>query len=241
MNLQALTLRRGTDARPAFFAAVCDDDVQTRFGAPEVFLGATESAQWNTLRFPQKKRAFLLGRVAAKMTVGALIGETDWRNIDVRTGVFGQPLVHHVRVESIDVTLSHSNGLAVALAFPGEWPMGIDLESVPAASVAAIMGELQASDAEHAWLASRLVDEPAACGILWSAREAIGKSMKIGLNCPLGILSLSRIQADRQGLWAGRYTNFPQSKCFSEVIDGRVLTLAMPAEIDLAPWPKLHV
>ena len=31
------------------------------------------------------------------------------------------------------------------------------------------------------------------------AREALGKSMKIGLNCPLGILALSRIEAARAG------------------------------------------
>lgn len=240
MSPQVLTLQRGAESRPACFAVVDEAELQARFATPDSFLSASESTYFGALRFPQKKQEFLLGRLAAKMALGALLGEPDWRRFDIRSGVFGQPLVHHPCVECIEVTVSHSKGLAVALAYPGAWPMGIDLECVPESSAATIIGELEASAAEHAWLAASAIGAPAACGVLWSAREALGKSMKIGLNCPLGILALGDLQPCGAGAWAGRYTNFPQSKCLSQVIDGWVLTLAMPAEIELAPWPQLR-
>jgi phosphopantetheinyl transferase len=103
--------------------------------------------------------------------------------------------------------------------------------------VAAVLGELQMSDAEQAWLAARPADRTTACGVLWTAREALGKSMKTGLNCPLGILALAHLESAGAAAWAGRYANFPQSRCVSQQIDGRVLSVAMPLAVELAPWP----
>ncbi len=240
MKLQALTLRYGNDERRAYFAVVEEIELQASAALPEALLGESELARFGELRFPLKQQGFLLGRLAAKRALGALLAEPDLRRIEIRSGVFGQPLVHHPRAGCAEVTLSHSQGLAVALAFPGEFPMGVDLEAVSAGSAVTILRELQISDAENAWLAAVTVGEASACGILWTAREALGKSMKIGLNCPLGIFSLGHLEPAGVAAWTGRYANFPQSRCLSQEIDGRVLSIAMPMAVELRPWPLLR-
>lgn len=239
MNVQSLALRQGGDERRACFALVDEADLQAASAQPEALLGAAELARFCTLRFPLKRQGFLLGRLAAKQALGALLAEADLRNIEIHAGIFGQPLVHHPRAARVEVSVSHANGLAVALAHPGEFPMGVDLESVSTDSAATILGELQTSDAEKAWLAEQALGEAAACGVLWTAREALGKSMQIGLNCPLGILALKRLEPAGANAWIGQYANFPQSRCLSQTLGARALSVALPLALELAPWPLL--
>lgn len=245
MTVQLLVLRRGDEERRAYFALAHESELASSAAPPESFLSEAECKLLGSLRFAQKRQGFLLGRLAAKRALGAMMAEPDVRHIDIRAGVFGQPLVCHPHADHAHVTVSHAHGIAVALAYPREWPMGLDLEGVGAEAATTILGELQLSAAEQAWLASELVSAATACGVLWTAREALGKSMQIGLNCPLGILALDNIEpvvldAAATPAWAGRYNNFPQSRCLSQARDGRVLSIAMPAEIELHTWPHWH-
>jgi hypothetical protein len=117
--------------------------------------------------------------------------------------------------------------------------MGIDLETVAAVAAATILGEMEASPAELSWLVSAGVDEATACCVLWTAREALGKSMQVGINSPLGILALGEIQGAGPGSWAGRYVNFPQCRCLAQAQGGRVLCLALPQDVQLSAGLRL--
>jgi phosphopantetheinyl transferase len=227
MSVQSLVLRHGKIEQRVCFAAG---------GAvpPEEFLSEGENAMLAGFRFAAKKQGFLLGRLAAKRALGALFDEPDLRQIEIRSGIYGQPLVHHPRAGSAEVSVSHSHGLAVALAFPAGYPMGIDLETVSAVSAETIIGELEASPPELTWLATGGADAATACCVLWTAREALGKALRIGLNSPLGVLALSEIRAVAEATWTGRYLNFPQCQCLSQIKGDRVLSLAMPKDIELS-------
>ena len=243
MSLQTLELRRGSEVRRAVFSVVDDAALLPFSAAPELILSAAELAQYAQLRFPQKRQRFMLGRLAAKSALGAMLTESDLPRIGVRAGVFGQPLADHPRSSGIEVTVSHSNGLAVALAYPADWPIGVDLETVAAAAVATVLDQIDASADEQAWLAAEALGRSAACGVLWTAREALGKALKTGLNSPLGILSLCDFQpagADSTApSWAGGYTNFPQFRWLAQVFGERILTLCLPREIKLIAPPCL--
>jgi phosphopantetheinyl transferase len=226
MSVQFLALRHGgTEQRICFAAAnaIPQDE----------FLSESEAGRAAGYQFPAKKQGFLLGRLAAKRALGELLEEPDLRRIEIRAGIYGQPLVQHPRAGSVEVSVSHSHGLAVALAFPAECPMGIDLETISTVAAEVVLGEIEASPPELAWLATSGLDPATACGVLWTAREALGKSFRLGLNSPLGILALSEIRPGGEGSWACRYVNFPRCQCLSQVKDGRVLSLAMPADVSL--------
>ncbi len=237
MNLQALALRNGGDERRAYFASAEAGDAQASAALVEALLSEAELARFAKLSFPLKQQGFLLGRLAAKRALSALLAEPDLCRIEIRSGVFGQPLVYHPRSVGVEVSLSHSHGLAVALAYPGEFPLGMDVETVSADSADAVLAELQISDAEKAWLAAQALAPTVACGVLWTAREALGKSMKIGLNCPLGTLALDRIEPAGAAAWIGQYANFPQSRCLSQQSGGRILSIAIPRTVEVMTWP----
>lgn len=231
-GVQSLVLRhRGSEHRVCFAAVAAM--------APEEFLSARETVQLAGFKFAAKQESFRLGRLAAKRALGALLDESDLRRIEISSGIYGQPLVLHPRAAAIEVSVSHSHGLAVALAFPAEFPMGIDLETVSAISASTIIAELGATPAELTWLATGGVNDATACGVLWTAREALGKSLKIGLNSPLGMLALAGIQGAGEGSWIGRYLNFPQCQCLALLERGRVLTVALPKEAALSAQLQL--
>jgi len=226
MSVQTLPLRHGAGEHQVCFAAV-DKTPST------AFLSEAERAQYSGFRFAAKKDAFLLGRLAAKSALSVLLPEADLGRIGIRSGIYGQPLVDHERSATAEVTVSHSHGLAVALAYPPLYPMGIDLETVSAVAATAVLGQLQTSTAEQTWLASAGLDDATACCVLWTAREALGKALKIGLNSPLGILALADMRLVAEGNWTGRYLNFPQCRCLSLIRGDRVLSLAMPGDVEL--------
>ena len=236
----------GTGAAPqsaqdahAYFAVVTHAELQQAITTPGLFLSDVELKVWQTLRVENKRQSALQGRIAAKRSLGAALGEADLRKIEIERGSFGQPLVRYARAAGFEVTLSHSHGLAVALAYPDALPMGLDLEAVPLQSAETVLGELQLSEAERRWLDAAEVDRATACGMLWSLREALGKSMKTGLNCPLGILAAARFEKLDAQRWIAHYVNFPQSWALVQVIDRCVLSLALPCAVTPDPWPQL--
>lgn len=232
MSVQTLVLRHGGIERRLYFATANEMPA-------EEFLSESEKKQSAGFKFAAKREGFLLGRLAAKRALAALLAEPDLRQIEIRPGVYGQPLVQHPRAAGDEVTVSHSHGLAVALAYPAEYPMGIDLETISTVAAQVVIGELEASPPELTWLATGGVDAPTACCVLWTAREALGKALKIGLNSPLGMLALTEIRAGNEdGSWAGRYLNFPRCRCQSWVAGGRVLSLAMQNETQLSELPR---
>lgn len=254
--VQTIALQADGQAAQAFFAVVTHAELQRALAAPDLWLNEAELAHWNTLRVENKRHSALQGRIAAKRALGAALGEVDLRKIEIVRGTFGQPLVRHARGAGIEVTLSHSHGIAVALAYPDALPMGIDLEQVSPASVPTVLNEMQLSDAERAWLRQQngvppALDQASACGLLWSAREALGKSLKTGLNSPLGIFALAYIEslgapAAREAgaqqatqAWIAQYVHFPRSHCLLQATGARVLALALPRAVTLESWPHL--
>ena len=80
MSTQSLTLRHGTIERRMVFASA--DAVPA-----DEFLSEGEKEQAEDFRFAGKRQGFLLGRLAAKRALGALLEEPDLRQIGIRAGV----------------------------------------------------------------------------------------------------------------------------------------------------------
>jgi phosphopantetheinyl transferase len=102
------------------------------------------------------------------------------------------------------VGLGNSPGIAVALAHPVEFPIGIDIKTVSADKADGLIGEMSISDAERARLDDANESLEIACGVHWTALEALAKMLKVGLSVPLNILSLGNIRAVDSGNGAYR-------------------------------------
>ncbi len=205
-----------------------DEVVETHFNQ-------SEFGQASTFRFAPRREDFFLGRLAAKLALSASLGESDASSISVSNGVLGQPSVCYARPHSTEVTLTHSLGQAIALAFPQGCPMGIDLEAITEDRVKTMREELVLSRQEHQWVHSGSMDPGALRVVLWTAREALGKVLRCGLGCPPETFALEDLTSSGQeGGWVGNYGTFRQYKCLSWVGSQRVFTIALPKVVDLS-------
>lgn len=140
--------------------------IQTLVLRPEVFLSKTEVTALGSFKFPHKKQGLLIGRLAAKRALAALFSEADLSRIEIHAGAFEQPVISHSGAANFGVTLSHSPGIAVALAYPVGFPIDIDIETVSADKADGLIGEMSISDTERAWLNDANQSLEIACGVL---------------------------------------------------------------------------
>ncbi|MFF9641686.1 beta-ketoacyl synthase N-terminal-like domain-containing protein [Kitasatospora aureofaciens] len=158
-------------------------------------LGSAERARYEQ-QPPRTRRAWLLGRIAAKDAVRRLLWAEDGRRpfpaeIEVLNDPSGRPLVrglHGLRLPELEVSLAHRPEIAVAVARParpaGVPRVGIDIEEVtprPAETLQVALGQ-----AELELLAAcRAGDgEPEALWFtrFWAAKEAAAKAERTGLS-----------------------------------------------------------
>jgi phosphopantetheinyl transferase len=194
----------------------------------EAFLNPEERAQADAYRFARRKESYLLGRLAAKASLSAFLAESDWTKIRITNGVFGQPLVHHALQHEAEISISHVDGFAVALAFPREHPMALDMELIDTSRAVTVRNELRFSPAEQRWMHGSGVEEKAALVMLWTVREALGKVLRCGIACPLELLAASDITPIANDVWKSAYQNFHQYQCLSWVQSSHVLSIVLP-------------
>ncbi len=201
----------------------------------DCFFTPSEMERANRFRFEKPRNSFLLSRLAAKAALAAFFNEPDWRKITVSNGMLGQPLVNYAGNFNADTSLTHSEHEAVAIAFPREYPLAIDLEVVSPNRVETIKEALRLTSQEQQWIKSGLVTEALAYVTLWTIREALSKALRCGLTCPLELLAVDQIKLQAGKVWETRYQNFQQYKCLSWLQANRVFSLTLPHTINCDP------
>src|SRR5262249_41191329 len=96
------------------------------------FLHQEEQDYLTSLSFAKRQHSYLLGRYVAKQALIRYNQNLTATVISIKSGIFENPIVHYPSFEKIQISLSHSEPLAAALAFPEEHPMGIDIELIRA-------------------------------------------------------------------------------------------------------------
>ncbi len=168
------------------------------------YVGAAESAAYGGAATLQRERDRLLGRIAAKDAVRALLfarGHGPLYPVEVRIDAdpAGRPVVHGPFGAAVRVSLAHCEGIACALAAEGADP-GIDVERI------APRGDAFAA---LAFAADELARVPAAARDewitrMWAAKEAAGKARGTGLGGRPKDLRITNVEGERimvDGRW----------------------------------------
>lgn len=209
-------------------------------------LHPAEQALLAALPSEPRRRGFLHGRLAARRALARLLGPAAVEALHIRPGVFGRPEVWEAdgRACRLAISISHRDGLACALAFPREQPMGVDLEVIDASALPAIAA--QTSPDERALQAARPATDAARAThltLLWCAHEALGKALGCGLTVPAHFLEVGRLDAaappaptlpgaDGTG-WRGEYRHVLQYGLHAWRLGEAVLALALPRRTSL--------
>jgi 3-oxoacyl-(acyl-carrier-protein) synthase/phosphopantetheinyl transferase len=174
-------------------------DLPSRLLVMRNHLGSAEREQYERV-LPNRRRQWLLGRIAVKDAVRYLLWSRGEREvfpaeIVVDNEPSGRPQVHGLHGRSLDgvqVSVSHSGKLAVATARMAHAGIGIDIESVRGmASGAATLAftarerQLAASVSTRFGLPEDLVGTA-----FWSAKESVGKAIGTGVPDPRQLVVL---------------------------------------------------
>lgn len=220
-----LVLHVGESACQCFVAA-CDLPERELDVFAARSLAESESARLDRAAHPRRRISFLRGRVAAKEALAGLCGdEVSRRALEIIPGVFEQPVVTGP-TQNLGVSLSHSDTLAVAAAFPESHPLGVDLERIPDAHLSALREQLAADDMQQ--LAVLGLSEAERLTLLWSAREALSKVLRGGLAVDFRALAVSGVRR-RGELIDLDFVTFAHLRAELLVAAGQVFALIVPA------------
>jgi 4'-phosphopantetheinyl transferase len=226
-ELVPLTIRRSEIQLEGKLVLVFDDIAWSAKEFAAKVLGEAETLYFSTLPFAPRQKSYLLGRYAAKAALGNAFAESDLRTIEIERGVFEQPVVHYPRNDKWDVTISHTELSAAALAYPRGHPMGIDIERINSARAETLLSQL--SEQEVDWVDRQPANRLETAFALWTAKEALSKALRTGLMSPVEIYNLTEFNQTGSGIWEGFFHNFAQYKARVWIGSSSVLAMVFPS------------
>ena len=183
------------------------------------FLSQAEKQEFNSLaNIENRKRSFLLGRLAAKKSIMALTKIKNIKEIQISWGVNNQPIVTCQNYPNLQISISHSQNITMAIAFDKNYPMAIDIEKFTSAKNHSVKSQLTRYEL------SNFDKYPNSALILWTMKEAISKLLKTRLGADFRFYEISQIIKKSDHI-EGYFKAFPQYKVFSYVIGDLIYSL----------------
>lgn len=211
------------------FCIVSEDfqDLKEKFG---VFLHPQELSYFSKLPSQKQQENYLLGRYAAKIAASLCEPSTDMPLTSMRIdpGTFCHPVLYSSGKEKIQVSISHCDKVAAALAFPESHPMGVDLEKIDQEKNVAIDTQLTSREKELLMTLSDL-ETGVPYTLFWTLKEALSKALCTGLLSPVDIYEIKDIGRQDNTRWFAHFTNFPQYQGLSFSWGNLVCSIVYPA------------
>lgn len=194
-------------------------------------LSKDEQRIYQDFKYEKRQKDYLLGRYAAKTSVETILQGIEIKDISVLNGIFHQPYleIKGNNNPNLQISMTHSNGIAIALAFTPNIICGIDLERICNQKTNAMRTVLTVR--EKSMLLSQPADALKFLTTLWTAKESLAKILCAGFMCKQEILEISDVCYKNQCL-IGNYLYFPQYRYMSKEIGGFCLTFALPRNLE---------
>ncbi|NOY00569.1 MAG: 4'-phosphopantetheinyl transferase superfamily protein [Verrucomicrobia bacterium] len=194
------------------------------------FLSPSESKRWEKIPSDERRFSFLCGRIAAKKALNRLLPSIDPTAIDIEEGVFAQPVVSSTAAHGLQVSISHTGGIAGAIAFPEKHPMGLDIETTCSGEDPTIRSQLTEKEIKiHRELPYA---DPLGYTVMWTIKESLSKVMKCGLTTPFSVFEIDDINSDGP-VHLATFSNFAQYKALSVILNDVALSIVLPKQTDL--------
>lgn len=197
--------------------------------ASKTFLHPTELEYLSTLNFSKRQQSYLLGRYTAKAAIIRWVPELLPKEVAVTSGIFDHPIVYHSDQRKIQVTISHTSSFGAAIAFPEEYPLGIDLEPVQNHNQSIIDSQL--TTAEKAWIDNNYSHSSSILyTIHWTLKEALSKVLRTGMMSPFEIYAIQNLVHDGS-YWTSTFQNFAQYQGFSFPLGNCICSIVYPKQM----------
>lgn len=224
-NIIAMNLR-GSEGPSEIYLAGCPIKYSLELSRDLSFLHPRELCYFKSLKYLIRQNTYLTSRYIGKLAVAKYYKENKLSNIELQSGIFGQPIVKYMTTEVIDISLSHNESWACAVAFPATHPLGIDLETMKKDTIVTMQSQCTREEIELVLTQQR--DEDVFYTVIWTAKEALSKIIRCGLLIPFSLLEID-VFLDKEDSFIGvRFKNFPQYQAYSLVMGNQVLSIVFP-------------
>ncbi|WP_025717364.1 4'-phosphopantetheinyl transferase family protein [Paenibacillus sp. 1-18] len=186
-----------------------------------------ECSYFESLEFHRRKSNFLLGRLSAKQAASVLLSEPDLRNVSVKTGVFGQPVLRVTGVPSYQVSITHCDSIGAAVVFPEVHPMGIDIERIDPKRNKTIESQLTTGEKERISAARGVEEYSVLLTVFWTVKEALSKILRTGFTTSLHVLEMNETLFVNE-YFRSTFSHFPQYAAQSYRLGDYICTIAAP-------------
>ncbi len=229
--IHSLELKRKAVIVRAFFAYVEKNQYNKIIDDLATFLHPNEIAYYENLVADKRKFSYLAGRYVAKLATAKYLDEPNLTAIEICPGVFDQPIVKHLSTDTPDVTLSHCDDVAVAIATEPGHITGVDIENIDFAKTHVF--KTQITDREAGLAEECFEDFRVGYHLIWTAKEALSKAIKCGLTVPFDILETEEYSRGANGAYVLRYKNFVQYKSVSWIVNNHLLSITLPRKTNV--------
>lgn len=214
-----------------FRASLCMGhfSVPTDFLRIVKFLHPKEFEYYFHLEFERRVKSYLTGRYVAKRAVSFLVGEDSLERICIEQGILHHPVVNIANTTNVQVSITHCDDLAAAIAFSEELPMGIDIERISVDRNKVL--ETQMTVKESNLLSSLPYSYETSLTLFWTVKEALSKILKTGLTTSFHIYEISQVEA-RDGVVYSLFENFPQYRTASFILGDYVCSITYPKKTE---------
>lgn len=198
------------------------------FQADLSFLHPEELNYYHSLKYERRMRSFLSGRYAAKTAIAGWGGEAQLREMHemrIDQGIFQQPVALVQGASALEVSITHGDGAAAAIAFDRHVPSGIDLERVDPGKRAILAAQL--TEREQAIVETLPGPELEALTVFWTAKEALSKALKTGLTVSMQLFEIQHA-AVRNGGIVSCFEHFAQYEAASFVCAPYICSIVYP-------------
>lgn len=187
-------------------------------------LHPVEKDRHETFAHSKRKNSYLLGRVAAKQAIRSFLKINIIPNeILIDSGVFSFPVVRCSHPAQVSIT--HCQNIAIALAYDESHPLGIDLEQIDERKADVIKSGLSPEELQLA--RSLNMAESVAFTVFWSARESVSKILKTGLTIDFKWLEIHKLSGNGRA-YESQFSQLMQYKVLSCISGAYVCSVALP-------------
>jgi 4'-phosphopantetheinyl transferase len=223
---QPFLLQRAEMTFNGVFACCETSSYQNLLPQVEQILSPEELNYFLPLPAERRKISFLCGRFVAKVALASLGKERELSGVRISTGIFNQPVVSRTSAHPVHVSISHSDNLACAAAFPLAHPLALDVEQVDPKKTD-IMASQSHPD-ELKLCADLGVTRDASATLLWTAKEGISKVLQTGMTAPFEIFRINKVECHSTNRFTGFFSNFAQYKFEAWHLGSTMLTFVLP-------------
>ena len=191
-------------------------------------LSVDELKKYDLLKHQRRKFSFLSGRAAAKIALNSFFSEKEPADITIKNDIFGKP---YSDIDSVSVSISHTDTMGGAVACDREFPIGFDIEKIMSCDISAVESVMTANEKKLPVIIAHR-DNTDLYAVIWTAKEALGKLFGIGINTEKSVLEISEIIKSGEN-YICRFTNFRQLKSFSWSCQEHICTIVCAEKYDL--------